>query len=129
MTRDEVMVPIVKTIRQGTALSAPDILDYFKDWTATPVLIDGRHVATHVTKGTEIHFALVPGWRPTSCQRGVIREIFRPLIERYGYATTRVPHFRPAQKRFVQRLGFKPTWQDEQVSYYLLGDLPFKRNP
>ena len=128
MTREELLEPIVKAIRQGTALSGPDIRKYFEDWEVIPAEIDGCHVATAVVKGTEIHFALVPGWRPTSCQRGAIKAFLKPLIERHGFLTTRVPHERPAQKKFVQRVGFKPTWRDGQVEYFLLGSVPFERN-
>lgn len=127
MTREALLEPIVKAIRQGTALSGPDILQFFSNWEVVPAHIDGQHVATAVLKGTEIHFALVPGWRPQACYRGAIKAFLKPLLERHGYLTTRVPHERPAQKRFVQRVGFKPTWRDEQVEYFLLGCVPFER--
>lgn len=126
--RDEKLLePIVRAIRKDTSLTGPDIRNFFADWELIPAEIEGQHVATAVVKGTEIHFALVEGWRPQSCYRGAIKAFLKPLIERQGFLTTRVPHDRVAQKRFVQRLGFKPTWRDEQVEYFLLSHVPFER--
>lgn len=128
MTRDELLEPIVKYIRQGTSLAGPDIVRFFEDWEVIPGYVNDEHVMTAVLKGTEIHVALVPGWKPLTSHRGAIRAFTKPLLERLGFLTTRVRHDKPAQKRFVQRMGFKPTWRDENVEYYLLGRLPFERN-
>ncbi len=119
--------PIIESIRKGTNLPRQEILQYLADWEVVPVQLDGQHVGTAVMKGTEIHFALVPGWRPKSCQRGAIKAFFEPLIGKRGFLTTRVPHHRLLQKRFVERVGFKPTWKDENFEYYLLGSVPFER--
>lgn len=125
----DLLDPVVQSIRQGTALSRQTILDYFKDWDALPLVIAGQHVATAVVKGTEIHFALVPGKRPPGSTRGAVRAFLSPLLDKHGFLTTRVQHHRLDQKRFVQRVGFKPTWRDDQFDYYLLGALPFTRKP
>jgi len=127
MTRDELLDPIISTIRKGTGVSGVELRKVFEDWEVIPMTIDGKHVATGVFKGMELHFALVPGWKPQACYRGVIREFLRPLFDRYGFLTTRVLHERPAQKEFVKRLGFKPTWRGENVDYYMLTRLPFER--
>lgn len=127
MTDEELLAPIVKAVRKGTSLAGPDIRAFFADWEIIPAQVEGQHVGTAVVKGTEIHFALIEGWRPRSSQRGAIQAFLKPLLERHGYLTTRVPHERPAQKKFVQRVGFRPTWRDEQVEYFLLGCMPFER--
>ena len=127
MTREELLQPIVQSIRKGTSLSAPAILASLKDWDATPGFVDGQHVATLVSKGTEVHFSLVPGWRPKASHRGAIRELLRPVFDRYGFLTTRVRHDRPHLKTFVRRVGFHPTWRDTDHEYFLLGRLPFER--
>jgi hypothetical protein len=119
--------PIIESIRKGTNLPRQEILQYLADWEVVPVQLAGQHVGTAVMKGTEIHFALVPGWRPKSCRRGAIKAFLEPLIDRRGFLTTRVPHHRLSQKRFVERVGFKPTWKDGNFEYYLLGSVPFER--
>lgn len=125
----DLLDPVVQSIRQGTALPRQTILDYFKDWDALPLVIAGQHVATAVVKGTEIHFALVPGKRPPGSARGAVRAFLSPLLDKHGFLTTRVQHHRLDQKRFVERVGFRPTWRDDQFDYYLLGALPFTRKP
>ena len=84
-------------------------------------------VWTVVAKGTEVHIALAPGWRPKGSMRGAVRSFFRPVFEKHGFLTTRVGHGRMKQKKFVERVGFRPTWKDGDVEYYLLSNLPFER--
>ena len=127
MTREAFLEPIISSVRKGTALSRYTILDYFADWEVLPFELGGQHVWTMVTKGTEVHFALAPGWKPKASMRGAVRAFIKPVFERHGFLTTRIAHGRVAQKEFVKRIGFKPTWKDGDVEYYLLGSLPFER--
>jgi hypothetical protein len=127
MDRERVLEPLISSIRRGTAFSRYDIVKALETWEAVPVLLEGEHVGSAIVNGTEIHFALVPDWRPGASMRGRIREFLTPLLERRGFLTTRVRHERPAEKQFVQRVGFKSTWKDAQFEYYLLGCLPFER--
>ena len=64
MNRESLLEPIVSSVRNGTELSRYQILDYFKDWDVMPFEFENRHVWTVVAKGTEVHIALAPGWRP-----------------------------------------------------------------
>lgn len=127
MSREALLEPIVSSVRKGTALSRYTILDYFADWDVLPFEFDGQHVWTMVAKGTEVHFALASNWRPKASMRGAVRSFLKPVFDRHGFLTTRVLHGRLAQKEFVKRIGFKPTWKDGDVEYYLLGSLPFER--
>jgi hypothetical protein len=127
MDREVLLEPIVASIRQGLPLAKQDILKYLDDWDLIPVEMDGRYAATVIAKGTEIHIALVEGYRPKSSQRRAIHGFLKPLFERHEFLTTRVPHHRLKQKKFVQRVGFKPTWKDENFEYYMLASMPFER--
>lgn len=127
MEREALLEPIVASVRGKLPISRPQILDWFKDWDVFPLELNGQHVWTMIAKGTEVHFALVQGWRPTASMRGAAREFVKPVFERHGFLTTRVMHERVEQKKFVERIGFKPTWKDGNVQYYLLGTLPFER--
>jgi hypothetical protein len=127
MDREALLEPVISSIRAGTALSRFAILEYFKDWDVVPYYEAGQHACTAVVKGTEIHFAVMPDFKRKVIRRKNTRAFLAPLFERQGYLTTRVPHGRLAQKEFVQRIGFKPTWQDSEVEYFLLGSLPFER--
>lgn len=127
MTREALLEPIVSSVRKGTGLSRYQILDYFADWEVLPFEFEGRHVWTLVAKGTEVHVALAPDWNPRASMREAVRAFLKPIFDKYGFLTTRVQHDRPEQKAFVKRIGFKPTWKDGDVEYYLLGSLPFER--
>ena len=128
MTREELLEPIVKSIRKGTSLPRQEIERFFSDWDAVPFQIDGEHAGVGVFKGTDVHFALVPGFKIKGSCRGAVRSLFKPYFDRQGFLTTRVPHERPAQKEFVKRVGFEPTWEDGNVTYFMLTRLPFERN-
>jgi hypothetical protein len=127
MTREALLEPIISSVRKGTALSRYTILGYFEDWDVLPFEFEGQHVWTMVVKGTEVHFALAPDWRPKASMRGAVRSFLKPVFEQHGFLTTRIAHGRVSQKEFVKRIGFKPTWKDGDVEYYLLGSLPFER--
>jgi len=96
-------------------------------WEMVPLIVGGEHVATTAIKGTEVHFALEPGCRPRASWRGAARAHTARLLERRGYLTTRVAHQRAQQRRFVLRLGFRPTWSDADFDYFLLSELPFSK--
>lgn len=127
MTHAELLAPIVRSVRDSTGMSGPQIEDIFADWDLVPVTVDGQHVGTFAVMGTEVHFALVPGWRPRASYRGLVRQVLQPLFEEHGFLTTRVAHERPDQKKFVQRVGFEPTWQSEHGTFFMLTKLPFER--
>jgi hypothetical protein len=99
----------------------------FDGWELIPFTFHGEHVGTAVLSGTEIHFALMPGTQIKGSIRGTVREFTQPLLDRFGFLTTRVGHDRPAQKRFVQRIGFNPTWENDIMQFYMLGETPFQR--
>jgi hypothetical protein len=118
MTREELLRPLVAGEFDASV---------FDDWEVVPGYIDGKHAATAVLKGTEIHFGIVPEFRRKAILRSRTQEFLRPMLERRGFLTTRVLRTSTAQKRFVERVGFKPTWADETFQYYLLGQVPFVR--
>lgn len=127
MTREQFLEPVIASVRGKLPISRTQILEWFADWDVLPFEVDGQHVWTMVAKGTEVHFALVQGWRPKLGMRNAVREFVRPVFDRHGFLTTRVRHGSPAQKKFVERIGFKRTWSDGSFEYFLLGTLPFER--
>lgn len=127
MHREILLEPIISSIRKGTQMSRFGVLSWLIDWDVLPLMHAGEHIATAVVKGNEIHFAAVQGARPKGSCRGAVRAFLQPLLEQKTYLTTRVRFERSEQLKFVQRVGFKPTWKDQQFQYFLLGDLPFSR--
>ena len=130
MDREILLEPIVQSVRKGTAYSRYEIARAYADWTLIPIMVDDAHVGTLTHRGTEVHIALVDGWRPRGSYRGLIRDLLRPLFERHGFLTTRLQFTHITEKAFIERVGFKPTWNDDQFQYYLLASMPFeKRKP
>ena len=67
----------------------------------------------------------VPGvalnWR-----RGA-REVLGRLLEEHTFLTTRVESMDEINSKFVERVGFKKTWSDNQFNYFMLARVPFQR--
>jgi len=84
----------------------------------------GVDVAFVITRWTEIHFVSIVGNRAMS--RRNIAEFVAPLLEKYGYATTRVP-IAETDHRLREALGFQHTWSDDYYSYWAITELPYQR--
>lgn len=96
-------------------------------WETMDYLERGEHVATGIHKGAELHVIVDQAWRGRALSRRRVREFLQPLFERHGYVSTRVAHERVEQQAFVERIGFKKTWEDAMFRYYMLTALPFER--
>jgi hypothetical protein len=99
----------------------------FDGWEIIPAFIEQTHVATAILKGNEIHFGIKKEFRKKLIQRKRTREYLQPLLERKSFLTTRVILNDKLKQNFVERLGFKNTWHDEEFQYYILTKLPFER--
>jgi hypothetical protein len=120
MTREQLLQPFCE-LAGGFAASI------FDGWDVIPAHVAGKHVATAIRKGPEIHLYVLPQHRLQILLRGRMQKFIEPLMEEFGFLTTRVLHAQTGQQRFVERVGFKPTWHDNQFQYYMLGRLPFAK--
>jgi hypothetical protein len=75
-------------------------------------------------QGTEIHVEFTGAGRLT---RRAAREFLGGLMRELGFLTTRVPRDDQVNARFVERMGFERTWEDDRFVYYMLTELPFSR--
>lgn len=98
------------------------------EWEIHAIEENGELLAAVMRNGTEVHLAVAPEHQRRKFTRARAQRFVAPLLEQYGFLTTRVRHGRPIEQLFVQRLGFKPTWNDSRFQYYLLGALPFARS-
>lgn len=121
MTREQLLQPFCE-MAGGFAASI------FDGWDVIPAYVANKHVATAIRKGAEIHLFVLPQHRLQVLMRGRMQRFIEPLMEEFGFLTTRVLHEQKGQQKFVERVGFKPTWQDSQFQYYMLGRLPFARS-
>lgn len=91
-------------------------------WTVHTAQRDGAVVGFVITRGPEIHcLPLIDG---KSLTRRNILEHILPLIEQFGYATTRVPKTE-TNHRLRTALGFEQTWSDHECTYFALTRLKY----
>lgn len=119
--------PIVEDIMEEMGASRYEVLQLLHDCEAIPGYVDGQLVAALLRKGTEVHFAISKQHRGKIISRRRIREFLQPVLDEYGFLTTRLLHDRKGQQRFIERIGFKKTWSDDKCNYFMLTELPFER--
>jgi len=99
-------------------LSKTQYIDSLNGWLIEPHYEDGVMVGATLTNGPEFHFATFGGqWKMT---RANIRHYLCPLLERYGYVTTKTPKEDTRQRRFNKILGFFVTSESEFFAHYKL---------
>jgi|SRR3990170_926401 len=76
-----------------------------------------------MVKENEVHVLVKNKFMP----RSGFREVFGPLIERYGKAVTRCFRDDAESIAFVERIGFLRTREDAKVIYYQINHVPFQR--
>lgn len=105
-----------------------ELADALDGWEMVPLVIDGETAGIAALDGTEIHFVVSPEWRGRAITRARARDFLTPLIARRGYLTTRALKPTPEQREFLERLGFRNTWtQQDGTEHYMLTVLPFDR--
>lgn len=93
-------------------------------WDVSIAQRNGEDVAIVITKGPEIHFVSLKE-RHAMSRRNTLQYI-EPLIEKYGYATTRVPS-NVTDHKLREHLGFQQTWSDQHYTYFALTALPYQK--
>lgn len=88
---------------------------------------DGKVAAYAMVRGTEIHVKVYEAFRYRIIHRVATQEFLRPIFDRHGFLTTRVLQGDEESRRFVERVGFKMTWEDDNFRYFMLTALPFER--
>lgn len=93
-----------------------------RGWDVLEFRKGSRVQARVAVKGSEVHMEVVEG---PVFERHRARRVVGALLEGCGYLTTRHELGDERSQRFVERLGFKPTWSDEKYTYYMLTENPF----
>jgi hypothetical protein len=87
------------------------------EWDVTPIEIDGEVAFVTLSRGPEFHYTSMGAGR---ISLAMIRGWLAPILDRYGYATTRTPKDEPRQHRLNLRLGCVVTGEDEFFTMYRL---------
>lgn len=77
-----------------------------RDWACHPVRVDSALVGAVLVNGPEIHACIQPAGFGRWLSRPLLR-LVDAAMQRFGYALTQAAT--PAGRRFVERLGFRPT--------------------
>lgn len=93
-------------------------------WTVHTAQRDGEDVGFVFTNGPEIH--ILPIIERRAISRRNIIEFMQPLLDQFGYVTTRVP-LAETEHRLRTALGFELTWQDHACTYWALTRLRYVR--
>lgn len=94
-------------------------------WTIQTAQRAGVDVAFVITCGPEIHFVAIDERRAMS--RRNILQFVEPLLDQFGYCTTRVA-VTETDHKLREALGFKRSWNDEHYSYWALTELPYQKS-
>lgn len=124
-SREEIIEPIVQQVSVDSGVSTDEAAKMLAEWDVEPYVVDGQLAGVAMLSGTEIHAAVRPEWRRRALSRGRLRAFLLPMVERLCYLTTRVEHGNDTS--FVSRVGFKPTWNDDQFQYFMLTGDPFAK--
>lgn len=95
-------------------------------WTCHVAQKAGVDVAMVIVRGPEIHFASLTD--SPAISRKNVREFMAPVIEEFGYCTTRVP-IEITDHKLRRMLGFTQTWADENYTFWYADTLPFNKAP
>mgnify|MGYP002139679290 FL=1 len=93
-------------------------------WTLHPWMAGDEMACIAIMHGPEIHFVAAPKWRRRLILRERTRAFLAPLMERRGYLTTRAAPD-DGHRPFLERLGFRFTWNDGLHDHFMLHELPF----
>jgi len=85
-------------------------------------IVDGDNVIGGVlVKGPEAHI----GVTRTTNIRHVLRKVIGDQIKAHGYATTSVRKTNTRGQRFVERIGYTKSREDEALIHYVLKELRY----
>jgi hypothetical protein len=119
-------IEIVRDHLRELGIPPAQIAQTLSQWMVASCYAGDELVAATMTSGTEIHLVLAPEHRGKgTITRKQIRSVLGPMLEQYGYATSRAAKDSARDRLFLDRLGFYPTWSDDKFVYYMMTQLPF----
>ena len=101
-------------------MSFPEFKKMLMDWKIEPVFVDDKLAGMYAVKNTEVHFCVLPDFRGKWLSKGLINDVFMPILERYGFVTTAVPDDKPQGHGLVKKFGFNPIGRKGKFTFYRL---------
>lgn len=91
-----------------------------KDFTVTPVVVRDQVCGAILNLGPEIHACILPWARKRWLSQGIVENVVKPIIEKYGFIQTHVALDAEEGHQFVQKFGFVEWYRDDKVVTYIL---------
>lgn len=79
---------------------------------------DNEVIGMLMTRGPELHVAILPEHRRRWLSAGLIRKVLGNIIDKYGYVSTSVMKDNVIGQDFVERLGFERQSYNNGIIYY-----------
>jgi ribosomal protein S18 acetylase RimI-like enzyme len=92
----------------------------FEPFVVRAITKDGTTIGALVSRGPEVHVAVLPEFRGRWLSARFIREVLSPILSQWGYATATVMADNYRGQRFVERLGFKREREVSGIIHYRL---------
>lgn len=97
----------------------PEMLDKaYEEYEIDAFTDNGWAIGALVTKGPEIHVAIIPGYHRRWLSMRLIRDVLGGIQARHGYVVTQVMKDNEIGMRFVERLGFNVEREANDRIYY-----------
>ncbi len=94
------------------------------EWELIPIMVNLEIAGTLAEKDGEIHMAIEPEYRKKSTYwRTGLKMLIKPLIDKYGFVTTKVDSDDHAAHKFVRKLGFKEYCSLGNVAIYVMSQI------
>lgn len=98
------------------------------EWELIPIIKSDVIIGVVAEKNGEIHMAIEPQFRKKSTYwRTGLKILIKPLIDKYGYVTTRVESDDQVARKFVHRLGFKDYSSLGNITTYAMSEIKHRR--
>lgn len=116
--REAALDALVLALRERMPMDRETADRAFSEWDLQAAVAGGEVVGAVMTKGPELHAAVVPAHRRKWASRTLIRKAIAPLMWRFGFVKTSVMKDNPKGCDFVKRLGFEPSGEDANMIYF-----------
>lgn len=102
--RDAAIKLVYKSVSGRAPFALEDFMQMLKLWEVIPLHENGQIIGGVLLKENEVHVGY--GEKPKASIRPYIKEILGGVIDKYGFAVTKVQAGNPRGLRFCERLGF-----------------------
>jgi len=121
---NQLLIRACEVVAQDANKTFDEVVLGLGDMTTVPFYVRGDCACVALMRGCEIHLVVFPEWRNRTLFRRRIRSFLYPLLQEFGMLTTRLLH-ESRMGEFVERIGFRPTWSDENFRYFMMTTLPY----